>query len=369
MTASEAFRLVGKLWVQQADIRTHWTTQPFSPTKTLRESAAVLRREFLLAFVRGHLPQWYDFSLGWIGGDPRLGRVLRELQTAARKHLDADRTAPRDTLAVVVDETNLYAQRPDRPLMGGPIGTDLRYALGQMGVPYEVFLTSDLTRPKLRRYPAYLFVNCFRLTPEQRQAIEALKSDGRVLAFVYTPGILDDEGYHPERVSSVVGQRLVLEPVEGALRLILGDAAHPLTAGLAGQEFGAPAAYRSGPLPCVEDPAAEVLGRYLMRTGGAHAPLPGVDQHLPGGAGGLAALPAQPLPPRRHALLLGDQRRPLCRQRSAGHPHLPCRGQDDPPPGEGDRYRPVHRQSGRPGHRSLHRLPACPRYRRLAPDR
>lgn len=263
MTASEAFRLVGKLWVQQADIRTHWTTQPFSPTKTLRESAAVLRREFLLAFVRGHLPQWYDFSLGWIGGDPRLGRVLRELQTAARKHLDADRTAPRDTLAVVVDETNLYAQRPDRPLMGGPIGTDLRYALGQMGVPYEVFLTSDLTRPKLRRYPAYLFVNCFRLTPEQRQAIEALKSDGRVLAFVYTPGILDDEGYHPERVSSVVGQRLVLEPVEGALRLILGDAAHPLTAGLAGQEFGAPAAYRSGPLPRVEDPAAEVLGRYL----------------------------------------------------------------------------------------------------------
>ena len=264
MTAPESFRRAGKLWIQQADIRTHWTTQAFSPTKTIRESAEVLRREFALSFVKGHIAQWYDFSLGWTGGDPRLGAVIRQLQSIGQKNLDAPRVSPADTLAVVVDETNIYAQRPDRPLMGGPLSYEMRYALGQMGLPYDTFLVSDLPRPGMRKYRAYLFVDCFRLTEEQRKAVDALKLEGRVLALAYAPGILSESAYRPERVGEVVGQKIAFEDAEGPLRVRLTERAHPLAAGVRDPaEFGAHPSYKSGPRPRVEDPEAQVIGRYI----------------------------------------------------------------------------------------------------------
>lgn len=301
MTAAESFRLAGKLWIQQADIRTHWTTQPHSPAKNIRESAEILRREFVLSFVKGHLVQWYDFSNGWTSGDPRLCRVVQQLQEIARANLDVDRGSPADTLAVVLDETHIYHQRPDRPLMSGPL-TELRYALGQSGVPYDTILASDLTRKDARRYRAYLFANCYRLTEEQRQAVEALKSEGRVLAFVYAPGILSENGYHPERVSQVVGQEVAFDEKEGPIRLAFMDEAHPLADGLSEkQEFGPHANLKFGPLPRVTDPKAQVIGRFVPDG----PPAASVRQHEGWMSVYLAAPVASPVSLRNLARLAG----------------------------------------------------------------
>ena len=147
------------------------------------------------------------------GGDPRLCRVVQQLQEIARANLGTWTAARRRTTLAVVWMRRIYHQRPDR-LAGVARSRSSDMPWGRAGVPYDTIMASDLTRKDARRYRALPLRQLLPADGGAAPGVEALKSEGRVLAFVYAPGILSENGYHPERVSQVVSQEIAFDEKE-----------------------------------------------------------------------------------------------------------------------------------------------------------
>ncbi len=191
--------LHGKMYLTEQDWRS-WHSVPNQPEQNFSwgraETAdihnAMVRREcgMMLAFGLG--TWWYDMSGGWFRDDQimaGIGEAVRAFNMELR-----DNDAPQADLAVFVSEES---DSTIRMRYGGQyrhVGIVQQIEeLNTAGVPYRLYLQSDLGQMKLPNHKAYLFLNPYVITPEQRQAIEALKRDGKLLAFVHAPGIIGSD--------------------------------------------------------------------------------------------------------------------------------------------------------------------------------
>lgn len=186
--------LHGKVFVTEQDWRS-WRSEPNSPEENFSwgraENAdthnAMVRREcgMMLAFGLG--TWWYDMTGGWFHDDQIMAGIAE-----ARRAFERDLSVPgpaRADLAVIVSEEGSHCMSP--ALVGAyrynGIAEQVR-ALNTSGVPYRMYLLSDLGRPELASHRAYLFLNAYSLSPAQREQIERLKRDGKTLIFVHAPG-------------------------------------------------------------------------------------------------------------------------------------------------------------------------------------
>ncbi|MHB8995743.1 MAG: carbohydrate binding domain-containing protein [Armatimonadota bacterium] len=190
---------------------------------------AMVRREcgMMLAFGLG--TWWYDMSGGWFRDDQIMSAIAESVR--AFKQELADKDSPRGDLAVFVsEESDSYI----RMRYGGPY----RYQgivqqieeLNTAGVPYRLYLQSDLGKIRLPEHKAYLFLNPYLITPVQQKAIESLKRDGKLLAFVHSPGMIggDDAA---RTASEITG--IELKPLAQAAEVReLPKSSHPLTIGM-----------------------------------------------------------------------------------------------------------------------------------------
>lgn len=216
MTTIDSFKLQGKLYINQSDVRTFRALGMTSgKVDTLQDSVAILERQFADAVVNGVAVQWYDFGEGWITGDKRLMQAVGKMHQTAQtlQHTPRETIDLQNSIAVITSEkSGLYTD----------IQSSIQYdsvdqsipELQRTGVAWDSYILSDL--PKLGGYHYYVFLNCFNLSDTQRKYIdENLKKDGNVLVWINSPGIIDDSKstfaqatYDPNRVSEVTGFQL-----------------------------------------------------------------------------------------------------------------------------------------------------------------
>lgn len=211
----------------------------------------------MLAFGLG--TWWYDMSGGWFRDDQIMAGIAEALRAFQR---DLPLTEPlRGDLAVFVSEESDSWVAP-------PSGGAYRYGgvtgqihdLNLAGVPYRLYLQSDLGRVKLPAHRAYLFLNAYLLTPRERRAVEALKRDGKLLIFVHAPGFVGAKDPAAE-LSALTGMtakqaenlpRLATTPLENDNSLLANlEGAINLPTGIEGPAFE------------VTDPQATTLARYV----------------------------------------------------------------------------------------------------------
>jgi len=188
--------LHGKTYLTEQDWRS-WHSVPDSPENNLAwgraETAevhnAMVRREcgMMLAFGLG--TWWYDMSGGWFRDD-RIMSGIAEALRAFDRDLSTEGTPRADLAVFVSEESNHYVA----PKCGGQFRYDgilqQIHELNVAGVPYRLYLQSDLGRAQLPEHKAYLFLNPYYLSQTQREAISALKRDGKLLIFVHAPGVI-----------------------------------------------------------------------------------------------------------------------------------------------------------------------------------
>ncbi len=188
--------LHGKVYLTEQDWRS-WHSEPNSPAEnfewgraeTAEAHNAMVRREsgMMLAFGLG--TWWYDMCGGWFH-DPAIMSGIAEAMRAFQRDLQVDEMPAADLAVIVSEESN--------DTIAPKAGGTYRYIgilsqieeLNAAGVPYRLYLQSDLGRAKLPPHKAYLFLNAYRLTDVQRRAIDELKRDGRLLVFVHAPGVV-----------------------------------------------------------------------------------------------------------------------------------------------------------------------------------
>jgi hypothetical protein len=194
--------------------------------ETAEESNAMIRRDTGHMLAVGQGVWWYDMSGGWFS-DPSIMRAVEESLRGFRADLKNDEL-PRAQVAVFIDEMSpAYLASTNAATLEYSALNKQIVQLNSSGVPYHIYLQSDLTNPKLPdNYKLYLFLNAYHLSPAEQNALQKLRRDNKTLAFVHAPGVIPDGGSTPDAataISKITGitveaaskESLQLQPVAG----------------------------------------------------------------------------------------------------------------------------------------------------------
>ena len=257
--------LHGKTYLTEQDWRS-WLSSPDSPennfawgrAETGEAHNAMVRREcgMMLAFGLG--TWWYDMGGGWFADKQIMGGIA-EATRAFTTELP-DRDSPRADLAVFVSEESdgCISPRWGGQFRWNGIVNQIE-ELNTAGVPYRLYLQSDLGKMRLPEHKAYLFLNPYCLTDTQVKAIAALKRDGKLIAFVHAPGLVGAAD-PAATISALTGIKVTARNEEIDKRATPLQKTHPLLQGLEGEV--ATAAPLPGPTFAVTDDKAVALARY-----------------------------------------------------------------------------------------------------------
>ncbi len=227
MSLTDSIQQHGKLWFDEADIRTHLQDNEVGRCADLRETLGVLKREYAAVRSHGAGMWWFDMTSGWFS-DPHIHDLFRTMREEGQEALDREDTPPlAPEIGVFYDEASALRQRQTAGGLYHTAITAQIAATRRIGAPCAYHLLSDLSSAP--PYGLYLFLNAFDLTPAQRRTIEErLKRDGRLLVFVYAAGIgrVGDSGLvteDAEAMRELTGMDIRELPGPGAIRAHLVD--------------------------------------------------------------------------------------------------------------------------------------------------
>ncbi len=239
MSVTDSVHRHGKIWVSEADYRTHQTDPAagYGRTATLDETLNVLWREFAHVLCKRAGVSWYDMGDGWLSGPdipPELGRMNRIMADYL-----AERTPYQAEVAVFIDPHSFYYVKPD-PRLCQYLTLYPIVNLHRAGAPFDLYVLSDLWEGDLRDYKLYVFLNAYALDRDARQEIlKRTRKAGTAALWHWAAGYVWPDGNRratPQEMSELVGVRL--EAVEGAepRRLSASAAAEPYARRLAETE-------------------------------------------------------------------------------------------------------------------------------------
>jgi hypothetical protein len=247
MSLTDSVKLHGKLWFDENDIRT-WllkgkALRSWGQTESYEETRGQLQREFANVLCQGVGQWWFDMGGGWYD-DPRILADIGTMNRIAEASLAWDRS-PADEVAVVVDDRSLHlmqvANRLSRPLL-----LEQLPELGHLGAPVGFYALGDLE--KLAPRKMYVFLNAFAPSDAERHAIERLKGQGRVLVWLYAPGVYRAGRLDLAGMEELTGVHIAMDPHPAKLEV-------QTDSGTYGANFDV------SPVFFADDSRATVLGR------------------------------------------------------------------------------------------------------------
>jgi len=235
-TLPEAAALHGKLYFNEVDTETHlqqrqwrWGNSLHNPTN-FEETKGLLIRDYAYALTKGFGMWWTDLH-GQTYHDDQIIQLLGRLKQIDEKFLDADKRSNAD-IAVILDEASFTYCGDGEPLFNALLTAQKQWEFAFIGAPWDPYLLADIDNPKLRDYKLYVFLNTFRVTPEQRAAIQArLKRNGATAVWVYAPGYIGEK-LSVENMRALTGVRLAENDSAGELRVEITSYDHVYTKSL-----------------------------------------------------------------------------------------------------------------------------------------
>ncbi len=259
MSATDSFRLRGKLWLDESDHRTHLTdpSAGYGRADNMHETLGVFWREFAETLTKRAAVSWFDMSGGWFS-DPQILATLGQGQRIAAESLPRRQPFTAE-IGVFVDPHSFYWMRPT--MANAALDLHQVVTMPQSGAPWDFCLVDDIADPRLPDYKLYVFLNTFYVDPARREAIHArLARNGATAVFLYAPGYLGPEGESLANMQALTGIRIARDDAEGHPQILL-EAADPLAQGLpAGQPLGDPRLTVS-PVFYADDAEARIAAR------------------------------------------------------------------------------------------------------------
>jgi len=269
-SATETIMLHGKLWFSEDDTRTFMASDVerglYGKCETLEETVSVLKRNFCNVLTRGVGMWWMNLGASEWFNHPELLKCLSEMKRIADADMSLDRSC-KGEVAVIVDETSPCYQGVSAHLMYPLITKWKQYELGRMGAPYAVYMHDDLAGEDMPDYRFYIFLNTFYLSKVEREVIkDKVQRDGKVVLWVYAPGLIDDNGVSAENMYDLTGIRLAYDADRWGLNVSVTNFDHPITADLPSNTcFGTDNLI--GPIIYCDDTDAVTLGKLIYNRG------------------------------------------------------------------------------------------------------
>lgn len=207
----DAFRLRGKLYIVEDDIRTHLENEfwrDLGELFTPEDSVNVLKREFGREICEDTHAWWFDQHYG--GGRYRFEEAYecfrRQTQIAEFAY-----RMPREKnseIAFIYDEESVHVI--SNQSMTELVEIFRNYEAARIGAPVDFYYHNDLSDPNMPDYKLYVFCNDLVLSDKEREAIKAkLRKNNATAIFVYAPGLINpdvkDQMLDVKHVSDITG--------------------------------------------------------------------------------------------------------------------------------------------------------------------
>ncbi|MGC8667630.1 MAG: hypothetical protein ACP5VE_05900 [Chthonomonadales bacterium] len=266
----DAAAIHGKLWVSEEDIKTHLAPQngalddfnPRLPASSATHHAQLRSMGKALAHQTGVL--WMDlWGEGWLDAADIWDGIgaFHSRYSDLLKH----RKAKSPEVAVLVSERSLMHVRRDASFLRRLLAQQ-RDLFQKLGASVGFYLQSDVVH---RAFPTdarlYVFLNPYRITPEQRQAVkEKLQNGGKTLVWLYAIGVCEDRGQPEESANDLVGMALRPQSWGSPVGSLLVQPHHPITEGIRTRELGVQERITPSFFVDEEDPSITVLYEYAQ---------------------------------------------------------------------------------------------------------
>lgn len=230
MSATDSFRRRGKLWLDESDNRTYLSdpSAGFSRATNLHDTLGVFWREFSECLCKRAAGSFFDMTGSWFS-DPQILSNMGQAKAVMQDSLATRRPSTAE-VGLFVDPDSFYWMRPS-PAQPGLVQSPLVHQ-PQAGAPFDYCLLDDISQKWLPDYKLYVFLNAFRLTTAQQEAITAkLKRNHATALFLYAPGYFGDEPDSAASMAALLGMKVTSDPGEGS-PLALLQAGSPLARGL-----------------------------------------------------------------------------------------------------------------------------------------
>lgn len=247
--------------------------------RDIAEVRAGLLRNEAMPISRGFHSYWCNVGSSYFH-DTEIQKVVASLVPVVKRSHDKPFHETRDAIAMVVDDSSPLFEDFTSGFQSLAVIWQRINGLAHCGVPYRIFLLSDLKRENFPRYRTYLFPNLFKVDDETITLLRRkVLCDGNVAIFGPATGITDGKVLTAEPATKLLGVRMELALRSPVHQVILQDprgGPHKITAKLpASMTFGDSLPYGPALVPVdrgVESAGATPLGHatacfFMHRTG------------------------------------------------------------------------------------------------------
>lgn len=250
----------GKLNLDEMDQNT--SLHPVNAYRTLKptldQDVALVRRNVVQPYTRGHGLWFYDFGVrynaGWWCHPTLLAEVHKLRQVLADKHETPFR---RHADVLVIYDTEVFyhtADKPDLDPVSVPMLDEFSADLYRSGVSFEDAMLFELERIDLAPYCAVVFTNTWHMTDAQRRLVrDRVMRDGRHVVWNYMPGYSNGRRLDQGFVEELTGMRLKRVDPQNKPETVVDAVGFPQTRHGVGQPV---------PVLVVDDPAAEPIAHF-----------------------------------------------------------------------------------------------------------
>ncbi|CAN5463769.1 hypothetical protein BH11BAC3_BH11BAC3_27580 [soil metagenome] len=229
----ESTRLHHKLFLDELDNGGKQDMKYFAPAATEKADPKylpMLRRSALMPLTRGVGFWYYDFGFrrtaGW-WDRPQYQENIKEEKLFFEKHKDIPFKEDADALMVWDMESFFYVYNNFTPVSEDIIDKAAAESY-KTGASIDHVYLFDLPKLNLDRYKAIIFMNVFRITPEQQKFIkEKVAKNNRTLIWNYMPGITDGTQYNQQWPAQYAEINTVPYVSPDTPRVVVANAGYP----------------------------------------------------------------------------------------------------------------------------------------------
>ena len=235
--AEDSFALHETVYISQEDTRTHAENRFFRRKYNVydeTDSINAMKREFGKNICCDNYYWWFDQLLGGRRYRfPAIYDLIKKQQAISKTAYTLDRTKECDVAYIFCEKSTQVTSMQTT----GEVAELLRnHELPYVGVRYAQYYVSDIASEKMPAHKLYVFVNCFVLTKEEREAIRArLSLEGAVALWIYASGFADptaETKMSAENISALTGIKIEMENDRFDPVFRFSGDLHPATDGL-----------------------------------------------------------------------------------------------------------------------------------------
>jgi len=220
-------------------------------------------RNLAIAASRGHIPYWMNVGAGFFD-DPDVLKIVAEQAPVRRKLLTRPLAHTEHAIAMIIDDASPLDEDFTSGFQNLAVLRQRNDHLCNTGIPWRVYLLSDLERDDFPVFRTYILPNMFRLTAEKAAMIrEKLMCNGSMVIFGPGTGITDGTSLTADAAAELLGIPFELTHIEAARRVLVYGGSHPALADMRGAvTYGD--SFVCGPLL---EPAFELKDRDVVELG------------------------------------------------------------------------------------------------------